>query len=193
MRHFMKIALQILFCSFFLTILSCKKNNVEKTVQKISPERIVKPFFDYDEIEYFHNDVNNSLEGASEIYRKLENRKIDSLEFKILIGNIPENSTDTTFVKKLNQIGYNKINLSKEKQNELRQIFVEKSRNSEPKDALKPIFNDVLIFRKQNKIVGFSKLSFKYLQSRIIGSKLNSDYFPTNAEHKQIEKILYEK
>ena len=69
-------------------------------------------------------------------------------------------------------------------------IFVDKNRKPEPKDAMKPIFTDILIFKKNKKIVGFSTLSIKNLQSRIIGSESNSDYFPTNSEHQQLEKIL---
>ena len=189
----MKTTLPKLIVILFLGILSCKKENATKISGKTESTTVNKPYFNYDEIEFFHNDVNNDLNGLSEIYDKLEEKKIDSLEFKVLVGGVPESVADSAFVNKLNQIGFYKIPLSEYKQNELREIFVEKNRNAEPKDALKTVFKDVLIFRKNKKIVGFSKLSFKYFQSRIIGSEFNSDYFPTNFEHKKIEKILFEK
>jgi len=190
----MKIQLPKLILIFLLGILSCKENkSVQKNIEKSDTENFAKPYFEYNEIEYFHGKIDNSLEGLSKIYDKLDQKKIDSLEFKVLIGRVPENVADSGFVKKLNQIGFHKIPLSEIKQSELRKIFVEKNRVSEPKDALKPIFNDILIFKKNGRIVGYSKLSIKYLQSRIIGSKLSSEYFPTNSEHKEIEKILYGK
>ncbi|MBW8362021.1 MAG: hypothetical protein K0M56_07540 [Kaistella sp.] len=188
----MKTTHPLLFLVFFLMVLNCKKNSSEKPIQKITVEQNIQPFFDYDKIEYYHSNIDNSLNGLNEIYDKLEENQIDSLQFKVLIGNVPENNIDSGSVNKLNQIGFRKIPLSDKKQNELKVIFVAKNRKSEPKDGLKPIFTDILVFKKQNKIVGFSKLSFKYLQSIIIGSKLNSGYFPTNAEHQKIEKILTE-
>lgn len=189
----MKTTLPKLIVVLLLGILSCKKENAKEKSGKTESATINKPYFNYDEIEFFHNDANNDLNGLSEIYDKLEEKKIDSLEFKVLVGSVPESIADSAFIEKLNQIGFHEIPLSEKKQNELRKIFVEKHRNAEPKDALKPIFNDVFIFKKNKKIVGFSTMSFKYLQSRIIGSEFNSDYFPTNSEHKKIEKILFEK
>ena len=165
---------------------SCKKENPKAIEQNLNA------FFDYNEIDYYHNDIDNSLEGSLEYLKNMGKTKIDTLKFRVLIGEIPESKTDTAFVNKLNEIGYKKINLSEEKQNALKKYFVNKTRKSEPKDALKPMFNDILIFRNNGKIVGFSKMSFEYLQSRVIGSKFNTDHFPTNIEHEEIRKILYE-
>lgn len=172
-----------------LIIFSCTKT--EKQINISNNKNIEKAFFDYDEIEYYHNKRYNKLSGVGDFYDEFQKKRKDSTEFKLLIGGTPENLKDSTFVKRLSNAGFEKINLSIDKQEQLKRIFVEKNREPEEKAAIKPMFNDILIFRKKGKITGFSKLSFEYLQSRVIGTNSNTDYFPTNAEHKEIEKILY--
>lgn len=172
-----------------LVIFSCTKT--EKQIHISNNKNIEKAFFSYDEIEYYHNKRYNKLSGIGDFYDEFQKNRKDSTEFKLLIGGTPENLKDSTFVKQLSNAGFEKINLSIENQEQLKKIFVEKDREPEEKAALKPMFNDILIFRKNGKITGFSKLSFEYLQSRVIGTNANTDHFPTDAEYKEIEKILY--
>lgn len=175
--------------SFILIIFSC--NKAKKQVDTSNNKNIEQAFFDYNEIEYYHNNRNNKLFGVGDFYDEFQKNTKDSTEFNLLIGGTPKNLKDSSFVKNLKKAGFEKIYLPAEKQKQLKKIFVEKDRKPEDKVALKPMFNDILIFRNNGKITGFSKLSFEYLQSRVIGTDSNTDYFPTDAEHKEIENILY--
>lgn len=177
------------FLIIILIIFGCSKT--EKQIIISNSKNIEKAFFEYDEVEYYHNNTDNSLLGMNKYYEEFEKNSKDTLEFKILIGNTPESLGDSSFVQKLTKNGFEKINLSKEKQDRLKRIFVEKDRKPEIKAGLKPIFNDILVFRKNGKITGFSKLSFEDLQSRVIGTNSNTFYFPTDIENREIEKILY--
>jgi len=178
--------------AFTLIIFGCNKtienrDNENSTASKGNAQ----PFFIYDNIDYYHKIFELNQSGTESYYNENVTTELDSLKFNVTVGRIPQRLSDTTFIKDLDKIGYTKIHIPVEKREELGIIFTKKNRPSEPKDAVKPIFYDILTFRKNNKIVGISKLSIKNLQTRVIGSKYNTDYFPTNAEHKKIEKILY--
>lgn len=167
-----------LFTSTFILIialfLSCSKEKC-------------KPFYDYDEIEWY-----NYKRNLDSIPPDLENN-----EFLI---EVFQGSTFTKIkdVSKLNYLSINDFNKSivpNSKYQELNKLFCY-NENKEVQGfstACIPFYNDILVFKKERKIVGIAKICFKCQQSTFTESKTNTSAFGAFEEITKLQKILYSK
>ena len=64
----------------------------------------------------------------------------------------PKSLNEMGFIKNLNEIGFKKTKIETEKFSDLNQIFVEKSEQDGIVFSCIPVFRDLLVFKKKNKI-----------------------------------------
>ena len=159
----------------FLIFLSCGKT---------------KPFFEFDEVEHYQVNSKNT------VWQLLMVKQADwtqqGKEFhKILMEyDHPKTVSDTAFLKSLRTIypKIDKININQFAR--LSEIFSEqKSLPNEP-NACDPFFRDILVFRKENKVVGVAKICFECSQKYIVGTDANTENFGANGEFEKLEKLI---
>lgn len=201
----MKMNNIILLVTILLTITSCntsskkakEENDIEnsKTEQNessINSEQIKKMtgkvFFDYDEIEYYFCNYEESKIG--DLYDNQSKSELDSLKMGVILGHIPKSITDLNFINSLSKIGYKGKSVEKSKFAEINQIFKEKEVKENIATACIYVYRDILIFKKQNKIVGTAKICFGCMANEIQGTTANTDNFGQDGDYDKLENIL---
>ena len=188
MKHFYYTLL------ILVSFLGCKKEekNQDEFITAKNEVKIGKPFFDFDEIDYYSiNEIeNDSISDLTEIYDNENKSKIGKLKFDIVLGKIPKNIQDSNFIKKLHELGFTKINVSKAKHSKINQIFSEKEAIERIDAACIPAYRDILIFRKKNKNIGIAKICFGCMKKMIVGTTANTFDFGQDGDFENLENLL---
>jgi hypothetical protein len=178
-----------IFClTFFACNLTTERkseafDNSEKTKQMNE-----KKFFEFDEIDYYISDLDESKIG--DLYDNQSRSEIDSLKMGIILGDLPKNTSDLSFIDKLQKIGYKKSSVDKSKFNEINKIFVEKTVKENVATACVYVYRDILIFKKDNNVIGTAKICFGCLANEIIGTKANTENFGMDGDYEKLADLL---
>jgi hypothetical protein len=151
-------------------------------------QRLGDYYFDFDEIDHYsieieEDDIFNNLDASNL-------SEIEVLQNDLLISNTPKSVTDTLFLKNIDKTNYSKNDVSQEELSLINDIFREKSHKNPSWFACIAVYRDILIFRKQGKIVGISKICFHCSQNEIFGTNSNTDEFGQSGDYGQLEEIL---
>lgn len=148
-----------------------------------------KEYFDFDKIEYYHINIDDA-----EIFELNDNplkSKLDSLKNEIISNDIPQDISDLHFIDKLEEMGFKKSFVDNtSKITSIRAIFTEKSTLFSETNRCEPVYRDILIFKKQSKVVGTAKLCFDCMKSDIKGTTANTDNFGEDGDFEKLKKIL---
>lgn len=147
-----------------------------------------KKFFDYDEIDYYFNDYDAAK--LSDLYDNQSRSELDCLKTEIVIGDIPKDITDLSFIDHLEKIGYKKSRVEQSKFSDIDKIFFEKTAKESLVTACVHVYRDILIFRKNNKVVGTAKICFDCMAHQITGTKANTEDFGQDGDYGKLEMIL---
>ena len=156
--------------------------NSTNNINKYKTEECSNTLFEYDLIEYYNID-------SADFNDDILNHK-DTVKRKILNDYFTD-INDSISLKHINKY-YKKRELNKRTSKFIKSYICKKkiNLNNEFSECL-PIFRDILILKKQTKIVGIIKICFECNLSNIISSKYNSYTF--NVEELEIlEKFLIE-
>lgn len=155
--------------------------------QQVETTREGKLFYDYEVIEHYHNpNPNVSMSGNYEPDFNLRKRAI-------VYYKTPTNLSDTSFIEELRSFGFRRSYVHPRHFKTLNQVFVERKSNVQFDSSCIPIYRDVLIFRKDNKIVGIAKLCFSCRQHYFVGANASTSYFGSHNEYEILLPILREK
>jgi hypothetical protein len=177
--------------ALFISCNSVTSGEVEKGKEKIKPTELKsvvygKKFFIYDELVHYSINISEK-----EIMELIENRiKTDSLKSELLEGITPANINDTSFIKKLEQIGYKKNNIAKDKFVSIDSIFVEKTVTESWTTKCVVVYRNILLFKRQNKTIGIAKICFGCGKNRIVGTTANTENFGFDGDYRKLESIL---
>lgn len=186
MRHLTQLTLLII--AFF----GCNTIN-EKSKSKINHNQKLsqahgKQFFDYDEIDYFFNDYGE--EQIGHLYDNQSKSELDSLRMGVVLGNIPKNIPDLSFIKQLDQIGYKERRVDKSKFASINKLFVEKAAEENVVTACIYVYRDILIFKKNKKIIGTAKVCFGCMAHEITGTNANTENFGKDGDYEKLGDLL---
>ena len=183
------ISILIIFC---LTFWGCKSTTEKKSEpadnSKSTKQVIGKKFFEYDAIDYYSNDFDESKIG--DLYDNQSKSEIDSFKMGIILGDIPKSISDLDFIDKLSKVGYKKTLIDKSKFDSIDKIFVEKTTTENLATACIYVYRDILIFKKDNKVVGTAKVCFGCMANQINGTTANTENFGQEGDYERLEKIL---
>ncbi len=200
MRHFtkstsMKKKFNIFF--IFLIFIGCKQNENKNTEIYNKENKIVEnnfvpkygdSFFQFDEIEYYHNEI--SEDEAMDLFDTQNKSQIDKLKFDIIIGEKPESLNNLEFINSLSQIGFTRSQINQSKFKEINQIFTEKTVYENYAAACVAVYRDILVFKNNKKIVGFCKLCFDCRLFRMIGTNANTENFGQDGDFEKLSNLL---
>lgn len=149
-----------------------QKTNINNEISKI---KYGNKFFHYDEIDYYH--IEKEEGEIKDLIEAQDKSKIDRLKFEVIVDETPDNLQDKDFLNHMDEIGYSKKKIDSTKFEALNKIFIEKPYEDGTARACIPIYRDILIFKKNDKITGMMKICFNCHQYRILGTKANTDNF----------------
>jgi len=167
-----------------LILISCqnvKKNDISNTSNQ---------FFDFDEIIHYHKEI--SEKEWLKIVRKEPKNDDEIIFLRILNENYPTTTKDKNFINALDKLYPSKIKIEKNKFKEIGNIFSEKYHGEYAVAGCEPFYRDVLVFKKNNEVVGISKICFQCALHSTIGTKKNTDQLGQNGDYAKL-KILLEK
>ncbi|MBC7424924.1 MAG: hypothetical protein H7321_00195 [Bacteroidia bacterium] len=176
----------LILLTFILTISSCSYYD-EK--QKQPGERECRPFFFYDKIEHYRITVS---EGKIWDLESNENRTPEEDKYlEMLSRYFPDELEDTMILKDLEKFGYKKALVSREKFDKIDEIFCSRYNRDDDKYSCLTVFRDILIFKKENEIIGVAKVCFNCGQNHIIGTNNETLYFGNNGDYDRLYELLY--
>lgn len=106
-------------------------------------------------------------------------------------GNVPRSIADTSFLQELAGYGFEQQLVPESKHYELNDLFREKSADpSETKWMCMPVYNDISVFKKENRIVGIAKIYFGCNEIHIVGSDAKTDRFGSCLGYSRLSDLL---
>lgn len=187
---------KILLLSLIL-LLGCNSKNENSTqnVHESNKENSLKApkitgdkYFDYDEIEYYKNEIEEDQIDA--LYDNQKKSLKDSLKMGVVLGETPKNITDINFIQYLNSFGYTKTKINDKLFGKIDEVFTEKKHSEVYATGCIYIYRDILIFKKKAKIIGIAKICFGCEASVIVGTKSNTEEFGMSGDYEKLRKIL---
>lgn len=180
-----------------IILFSCNSKTEKKTenFENQNAENVIKEpkitggkYFEYDEIEYYKNEIEEDQIG--ELYDNQKKSIKDSLKMGIILGEIPKSISDTNFIDNLKSFGYTKSKIEEKKFNKIDEVFTEKKHSEVYATACIYIYRDILIFKKKSKVIGIAKVCFGCDASVIVGTKSNTDEFGMSGDYEKLREIL---
>lgn len=147
------------------------------------------PFFDFDQID--HYSIKIGTDKISEM--EFKPQKKDALLLEIIRGNYPE-KTDPDISKTLTDHGFSIKAVDKALYSGLNDIFSEKECSDHIGGGFCiPTFRDILVFRKEDKVVGVVKLCYQCRFAILRGTQKNVRNFGSCGDFLRLEKLLENK
>lgn len=168
----------VLFATVFT--ISCK---TEKKVCE-------KCFFDYDRVEYYYKNISENDLNKIHSDAKGKSRNSNEIVYMELVGHNYPHTVKQDFDKTLKKFGYVEKEIESSKFNELDEVFSEKKCDSPFAYACGAIYRDIILFYKNDSLVGIAKICFGCRQYRIFGTKKNDEDFGQCEGYEKLQEIL---
>ncbi|MFT3796549.1 hypothetical protein [Flavobacterium sp.] len=192
-----------------LVIFSCQQSRKETTAQDEPNESysvednppieeaifvknsLHRKFFESDKIDHYYLDI--SEEDANDILaieNKSDNQKILA---SLLMSSYPEKIPDNDLESNLKKFKFIKTELNQKRKTQVENIFSEQDSIQNVFSGCIPYYRDIFIFKKNDSIVGISKVCFGCGVSQFRGTKINTEGFGLHSELEKLEKIIRNK
>jgi len=147
------------------------------------------PFFNFDEVTYYHIDL--SLEDWLD--RTADRKPLSSRDKKIKTvyeSSLPLDLSDKKFLKAIEDVYSNKVIINEKDLNAIDSIFSEKYKCEPTATTCLHYYRDILVFKKDNKISGMAKICFSCGDEIFAGTNRNTDDFGNNGDYEKLRNIL---
>ena len=142
-------------------------------------------------ITHYKSEIEESK--IREVDENKKKSELDSLKYNVLLRNLPKSISYSTFINKLEKLGYTKTEVGKEKFEEINKIFVEKKHKEIVGFACDYVYRDILIFKRKSKTIGIAKICFGCDDNQIVGTKANIEEFGMDGDYEKLHGILNRK
>jgi hypothetical protein len=103
----------------------------------------------------------------------------------------PNSLEDTSFISNLTSIEYEKYQVEKKDLYKLRDIFRTKGGDMDVAACI-AVYRDILIFKKQNEIIGIANMCFTCNNFKFRGTNVITNQFGTNQDIEVLRTLLKE-
>ncbi len=158
------------------------ETNKKKISNKNEVQKTSKSFFDFDKVEHYFKNIPE--DDASDLLLN-ENPTKEEKKLIDILGDSNMNYTDS-----LEHFSFKKTIIKNSKLNSINAIFSEKPCDSGYAAACIPIYRDIFIFKKNEKIVGKAKVCFDCHLFYIEGTKQNLDNFGQCGDFEKLIKLI---
>lgn len=187
----MATIIKILSTFLVLTLYGCSGQSDNK---QTLPSKVYSPvtcfsYFDFDKVEHYYFDIDENVLWETEA----KNTKSDKEEkqLTLLIQHNPDKLSDSTFLIGLESLDFIKKEIPVERFVKINEIFCERKHQEVLAMSCIAVYRDILIFKKENKTIGFAKVCFSCNQSVIAGTTQNTDEFGQSGDYKKLYKLLH--
>jgi hypothetical protein len=155
------------------------------------PKTNCKPYFEFDAIE--HYSIKISFEDEMRLMER-DSLSLDELKLNdVLFQRKPARLVDSSLLLNLQKIGFVKRIINASSFEAINTIFCERKHKESLATSCIAVYRDVLIFKKQDKIIGTAKICFDCWYHVIAGTSVNTDDFGQSGDYEKLQKLLYEK
>ena len=182
---------QIVVFFFVFLLISCK-SATNKEVSGETPKAFTcKPYFEFDQLEHYYSPVSDF---DTSIWKLIEKETLSAKEkrlMELLTQQKPASFSDTSMLKGIEDLGFQKRILPSKQFQAINEVFCE--RKHENNNALTAIgmYKDILVFKRQNQIIGFAKVSFEKMYSIIAGTDKNTDECGQSGDYQKLYRLLH--
>jgi len=146
-------------------------------------------FFDFDHIDYYRSEIKEEY-LLGDLREKLPKEEFEKY-YSVYSKDYPKNLEDEQLETTLTQLEFKKIELDKKVYQDINEIYREQDSDYSEESPCIPLYRDILIFRKNNSVVGISKLCFDCGKFLTIGTDADMTNFGLNGNFIKLEKLLY--
>ena len=146
-------------------------------------------FFDFDHIDYYRSEIKDEY-LLGDLREKLPKEEFEKY-YSVYSKDYPKNLDDEQLETTLTQLEFKKIELDKKVYQDINEIYREKEMSSSLEAFCIPIYRDILIFKKNNSVVGISKVCFDCNMNYTLGSKTDVEIYNNSNDYEKLEKLLY--
>lgn len=188
--------MKLLYFIGFLLIIAChapgnknrlNSDEVNNFITENLEAKSGKAFFDFDAVDYYHSDMDENT--AANLISQ-QKTAIDSIQYNLIIDETSEDISNAYFINNLEKAGFKKIKIESADFKNLNQLFSEKSERDGLNFACIPIFRDILVFKKNDKVTGVAKICFGCNDYKIIGTDANTSNFGQGKDYEILSLIL---
>jgi hypothetical protein len=172
---------KIVWFSFFVFLFSCNDSTKEisqAVEMEIHPESPLsnddtskfvfgKPYINYDKLDYYTIDISQDS-----VMNLLSNgNKLDSIKFTVLTRSYPTNDTiyELKNLPYYERVGYKKIELNQKYFSQVNKVFCHKKGGTPIALACIHEYRDILVFKKENKVVAIAKICLSCMDINLNG------------------------
>lgn len=179
-----------------MSIISCHPSGNENKSNSEEVENFVnenlksnsgKPFFDFDAVDYYNYNIDENTAMNLLDYRKTA---LDSIKYNLILDETSEDISNEYFIVNLTKAGFKKKEIESEDFQKLSNLFSEHPVREGLDFACIPIFRDILVFKKNEKVVGVAKICFGCNDYKIIGTDANTSNFGQGKDYEILSLIL---
>ena len=181
---FKKVLILILI---ICTLICCQKKvekikNRERSLPSKEMRKLGKAFFDFDKVEHYFISIEEN-EAMDLTVKNTPTQKEKALSD--ILANFNMNFTDN-----LVEYHFTKTVLDNSKLDAINNIFSTNKCETTNAYSCIPVFRDIFIFKKNEKVVGKAKICFGCRLYYIEGSKENTADFGQCGDFEKLEKLL---
>jgi len=182
---FLAVTLSFFSCSYSKKETSANSEEAENFISKnLNPG---KPFFAFDAIDYYKSDID---ENTAMNLVNTQSTVLDSIEYNLIIDETSENISDEYFINNLTKAGYKKTEINSADFQQITNLFSEQQEREGLYFACIPIFRDILVFKKNEKVIGAAKICFGCNDYKIIGTNANTENFGQGKDYEILSLIF---
>lgn len=178
-----------LWTLIFLTLLLACKNQTDRASSTQTEVSDCKPYFSYDQVEHYYFDITE--ESIWKIEEKEKKSEKEEKQLELLIQYTPDKISDTIALQDIDKIGFVKQKIAENKFEKLNQIFCERKHKEAIAMACIAIYRDILVFKKNGKIIGTAKICFDCDQNVITGTTKNTEDFGQSGDYGKLYRLLH--
>jgi len=195
----------ILILSIILVSCHGPKNNKINNVSKSNAKEVLgdidirksqhRKFYNADKIEHYYLDI--SEDDARGYLTKKDRTNDDLILAKLLmfgyLDPISDSLSESNIEIKLKKFKFVKTTLTEAKKTQVENIFTENDTIPTSVSSCLPYYRDFFVFKRNDSIIGASKICFGCGVSVFIGSKINTDGFGLYTDREKLENIVRNK
>jgi len=190
-RRTMATVIKVLSVGCLMTVLAC--NNHSNTEKSIPPKTTYQvactPYFQFDKVDHYF--LNMDHDKLWDIEQKKIKTEKEKKQLELLIQYTPDKLSDTTILKNIDKLDFVKKEISADKFTQINEIFCLRKHKDLYWLSCIAEYRDILVFKKENEIIGIAKICFSCDQNVITGTTLNTEEFGQSGDYKKLLHLLH--
>ena len=146
------------------------------------PDTACTPYFQYDQVEHYYIGIAKGVPLP-----KLSNEE----NKRLALLTRESDPFDTTIFSHLPVLGFIRTDLPAGLFSQLNEIFCYRKHKSILISRCMPVFRDILLFKKDNRIVGTARICFDCGQHVITGTTINTEGFGQSGDYGKLYNLLH--